>query len=136
PDARPRVSAAAGGAAVLRLEECEVGTGRGVHGGRPAGVLGELGPRRLPHARRPVGRTAVPPGLRLHRPRRAVTREEGLRRAVRYGSSVGWDEALRSPTGPPTRQARWDFEDSSHPTKLAGTAGVWGRSVSRDGKAI
>ena len=44
----------------------------GVHGGGPAGVLGELGPRRVPHARRPVGRGAVPPGQRVHRKRGAV----------------------------------------------------------------
>src|SRR5262249_33841515 len=74
PDARPRLPAAAGGAAALRLEECEVGAGRRVHGGGPAGVLGELGPRRLPHARRPRGRAALPPRLRVPRPRPAVSR--------------------------------------------------------------
>src|SRR5262249_52787612 len=57
----------AGGAAALRLEEREVGAGGGVFGGGPAGLLGELGARRVSHAGRPVGRRAGPPRRRAHR---------------------------------------------------------------------
>src|SRR4051794_29270246 len=63
--ARPRLSAAPGRAAALRLEKRQVGPRDRVDGQGPARFLGGMGARGLSHARRSVGGTEVPSAMNV-----------------------------------------------------------------------
>src|SRR5207244_898371 len=70
-----------------------MGAGSGAHGKRPGRVLGGLGQRRLPHARRPVARGTLP---RVNISIMPSTLQQPLNEALR--AIVGKDGLLTSPS--------------------------------------